>query len=88
MHMFLWDTKGSQLYMRSLIQQLHDKGIPLTAEALGFQNHDGWACGYQSLSLLRQLLQADPSTNLGMFTAERMPPPFVTHVQDIVNGAP
>ena len=87
MHVFLWDAKGSELYLRPLIQQLRDKGIPLTAKALGFQHHDGWTCGYQSLSLLRQLLQTDP-TDLGMFTAERMPPAFVTHVQGIVNSAP
>ena len=55
MHVFLWDAKGSELYMRTLIQQLRDKGIPLTAKALGFQHHDSWTCGYQSLSLLRQL---------------------------------
>ena len=78
----------SQLYMRPLIQQIRDKGIPLSAKALGFQNHDGWTCGYQSPSLLRQLLQTDPGIDLGMFTAERMPPTFVTHVQDIVNSAP
>ena len=59
-HMFWWDTKGSELYMRPLIQQLRDKGIPLTAKALGFQHLDGWTCGYRSLSLLRQLLQTDP----------------------------
>ena len=88
MHVFLWDVKGSQLYMRPLIQQLRDKGIPLTAKALGFQNHDGWMCGYQSLSLLRQMLQTDRNTDLGMFTAESMPPTFVTHGQDIVNSAP
>ena len=87
-HVFLWDAKGSQLYMSPLIQQLRDKGIPLTAKALGFQNHDGWTCGNQSLSLLRQLLWTDPGTNLGMFTAERVPPTFVAHVQDIVNNAP
>ena len=88
MHVFLWDAKGSELYIRPLIQQLCDKGIPLNAKALSFQNHDGWACGYQSLSLLRQLLQTDPNTDLGMFTAEHMPPAFVTHVPDIVNGTP
>ena len=74
--------------MRPFIQQLRNKGIPLTAKALGFQNHDGWTCGYQSPSLLRQLLHTDPKTDLGMFTAERMPPAFVTHVHDIVNNAP
>ena len=36
MHVFMWDAKGSQLYMHPLIQQLRDKGIPLTAKALGF----------------------------------------------------
>ena len=88
MHVFLWDAKGSELYMHPLIQPLHDKGIPLTTKALGFQHLDGWTYGYQSLSFLRQLLQTEPSTDLGMFTAERMPPAFVTHVQDIVNNAP
>ena len=38
MHMFLWDAKENQLYMRPLIQQLCDKAIPLTAKALGLQN--------------------------------------------------
>ena len=56
MHVFLWDAKGSELYMRPLIRQLCDKGIPLTGKALGFQHHDGWTCGYESVSLLRQLL--------------------------------
>ena len=59
--MFLWDAKGSELYMCPLIQQLRAKGI------------DG-------------CLQMDPSTDLGMFTTECMPPAFVT--QDIVNSAP
>ena len=42
MHVYLWDAKGSELYMRPLIQQFRDKGIPLTAEPLGFQRLDGW----------------------------------------------
>ena len=88
MHVYLWDAKGSELYMRPVIQQLRDKGIPLTTKPLGFQRLDGWTCGYQSLSLLQHLLQTDPCTDLGIFTAERMPPAFVTHVQDIVNSAP
>ena len=88
MHVYLWDAKGSELYMRPLIQQLRDKGMPLTAKHLGFQRLDCWTCSYHSLSLLRQLLQTDPSTDLGMFTAERMPPAFVMHVQDIVSSAP
>ena len=29
-----------------LVQQLRDKGILLTAKALGFQDHDGWTFGY------------------------------------------
>ena len=53
MHVFLWDAKGSELYMRPLIQQLRDKGIPLTAKTLGFQNHNGWTGGYQLPRLLR-----------------------------------
>ena len=69
--------------MRPLIRQLCEKGIPLTAKALGCQHLDGWTCGYRSLSLLRQLLQTDPSTHLGMFTAERMPPAFVMHVKTL-----
>ena len=52
MHVSLWDAKGNQLYMRPLIHQLCDKGIPLTAKALGFQNHDGWTRRFESLSLL------------------------------------
>ena len=32
MHVCLWYAKGSELYMRPLIQQLCDKGIPLTAK--------------------------------------------------------
>ena len=47
--MYLWDAKGSELYMRPLIQQLCEKGIPLTTKPLGFQCSDGWTCGYQSL---------------------------------------
>ena len=74
--------------MCPLIQQLRDKGIPQTVKALGFQHHDGWTCGYQSLRLLWQLLQTDHSTDLGIFFAERMSPAFVMHVQDIVNNAP
>ena len=74
--------------MCPLIQQLRDKGIPLTANALGFQNHNGWTWYYQALSLLRQLLQTDPSIDLGIFSAERMSPTLVTHVQDVVNSAP
>ena len=80
MHLYLWDTKGSELYMRPLVQQLRDKGIPLTANPLGFQRFDGWTCGYQSLCLLQQLLQMDFDTDLGRFIVERMPPAFVTHV--------
>ena len=37
MHMYLLDGKGSEFYMRLVIQQLRDKGIPLTAKRLGFQ---------------------------------------------------
>ena len=88
MHVYLWDAKGSELYMWLVIQQFRNKGIPLTAKPLGFQRFDGWTCGYQSRSLLRQSLQTEPNTNLGNFTAEHVPPAFVTHVQDIVNGAP
>ena len=64
---YLWDAKGSELYMLPLIQQLRDKGIPLTAEPLGFQQFDGWTCCYQSRSLLQQLLQTDPDTHSGQF---------------------
>ena len=46
MHVYLWDAKGSELYMRPLIQQIRDKGIPLTAKPLGFQPFDGWTCRY------------------------------------------
>ena len=60
MHMYLWDSKGSELYMRPLIRQLRDKGIPLSAEPLGFQCLDGWTCGYQSLSLLQQIVVDGP----------------------------
>ena len=74
--------------MQPLIQDLHDKGNHLTAKALGFQRLDGWTCGYHSLSLLHQLLQTDLNTDLRKFTAKHMPSAFVTHVQDIVNGAP
>ena len=81
LHVILWHAKGSELYMRP-------KGIPVTTTALGLQHHDGWMCGYQSLSLLRQLLETEPSNDFGMFTAERMPPAFVTHVQDIMKNAP
>ena len=88
MHVHLWDAKGSELHMQPLISQLRDKGIPLTTKPFSFQPFDGWTCSYQSLSLLHQLLQTNPGTDLGKFTAERMPPAFVTHVQDIVNGAP
>ena len=80
MHVFSWDAKGSELYMRN-------NGIPLSAKALGFLHHDAWTCGYESMRLLRQLLWTD-STDLGMFIAKHMPPAFVTHVQDIVNSAP
>ena len=78
MHVYLWDAKGSELYMRPLIEEFCDKGIPLAAKPLGFQCLDGWTCGCQSLSLLHQLLQTDLSTDLGKFTAEHMPPAFVT----------
>ena len=84
MHVYLWDAKGSELYMRPLIQQLRDKGILLTAKPLGFQCLDSWTCGYQSLGLLYM----DPSLDLGVFTAKLMPAAFVTHVQDILNSAP
>ena len=88
MHVFYWDAKGSELHMRPLIQQPRNKGTPLIAKAFGFQHHDGWACGYNSLSLLKQLLQTYPSIDLGMFTAKCMPRAFLMHVQDIVNNAP
>ena len=52
MHVFLWDAKGSELYMRPLIQQLRNKGIPRTTKALGFQHLDGWTHGHHSLGLL------------------------------------
>ena len=37
MHMYLWDAKGSELYMHPLIQPLCEQGIPLPAKPLGFQ---------------------------------------------------
>ena len=38
MHMYLWDAKGSGLYMRPLIPRSATKAsIPLTAKALGFR---------------------------------------------------
>ena len=40
-HVYLPDTKGSDLCMRPLVQQLRDKGIPLTAKPLSFQRLDG-----------------------------------------------
>ena len=73
--------------MLPLTQQLCDKGILLTAKRLAFQRCDGWTWNL-SLSLPHQLLQTDPNSDFGKFTAERMPPSFVTHVQGIVNGAP
>ena len=73
--------------MRPLIQ-FRGKGIPLTAKPLGFEQFYGWTFSYQSLSVLQQLLQTDPGTNLRKFTVEHMPPAFVTHVHGIVNGAP
>ena len=89
MHVYyLRDAKGSELYTQPLIEERHDKGIPLTAKPLGFQRLDSWICGYHSLSLLHQLLQTDPNTDWGKFTIERMPQAFVTHVQDMVNNAP
>ena len=88
MHVFLWDAKRGEVYMCPIIQQLRNKGLPLTAKALGFQHHDVCSCGYQSLGLLRQLLQTEPGIDLGMLTAQHMTPAFVTHVQDIVNNAP
>ena len=89
MHVFLWDAKGSDLYMRPLIQQLCDKGIPVTTKSLDFQRFVDWTCAYHSvLRLLQQLLQMETGTDLGKFIAEHMPPVFETHVQDIVNNAP
>ena len=74
--------------MWPLIEEFRNKGIPLTAKPLGFHCVDGWTCSYRSLSLLHQLLQTGPNANLGKFTTERMPPTFVTHVQEMVNGTP
>ena len=90
LHVCLWDAKGSDLYMQPLIEELYNKVIPLTAKPLGFQRSDGWTCAYQSPSLLTQLLQTHPGTDffLSKFTGERMPSALVTHVQDIVDGAP
>ena len=56
MHVYLWDAKGSELYMRPIIQE----GIPLTAKSSGFQRSDGLICGHPSISLLTHLLQMDP----------------------------
>ena len=44
---------------------------------LGFQWFDGSACGYQSLSLLTQLLQTDPNKDLGKFTHDCSDPNYV-----------
>ena len=35
-HAYLRDAKGSELYMRPLIEQLCDKGIRLSADPFGF----------------------------------------------------
>ena len=41
MHVDLWDAKGSELCMRPLIEELRDKGIPLTRKAFGISTR-GW----------------------------------------------
>ena len=61
MHVYSWDAKGSELYMRPLMRQLCDKGIPLTAKPLGFQIFDDWT--WYSLNLLYHLLQTRPGTD-------------------------
>ena len=71
--------------MQPLTEDLCDKGIPPTAKP--FKRLDGWTCGYLPPSLLHQMLQMDPSANLGNFNAECMAPAFVTHVQNLGNGA-
>ena len=77
MHVYLWDAKAREMYTLPLSQHIGDKGILLTAKPWGFQPFDGWI-GYQSPSLLQQLSQTDPRTDLGKFTAKRLPPAFVT----------
>ena len=42
---------------------------------------------YQSLSFLQQFLQTEAKASLDKFSFDCMPPGFVRHVQDIVNGA-
>ena len=62
MHVFLWDAKGSELYMWPFIQQFCGTSIPLSAMVLGFRNHDGWMCVYLG-EFVVALLETDPSTN-------------------------
>ena len=38
MHVYLWDAKGSDLYMPTLIGQLRDKDVPVTTRPLGFSS--------------------------------------------------
>ena len=48
MHVRLWDAKGSELFMRPIIQQFRDKGIP----QVGTLAQDLWPACTQKISLL------------------------------------
>ena len=61
---------------------------PTNRKVFGFPTFGWLDLGYQSLSMLTQLLQMDPRADSGKFTPKRMPRGFVPHVQDYVNGTP
>ena len=73
MHVYLWDAKGSELSIWPLIQELRDKGIPLTAKLLDYQRFDGWTCGYLP-KFVAAIVADGPSPPTPMSTPP--PPPF------------
>ena len=67
-HLYLWEAKGNEMYMHSLIEELSDKGIPLTAKLVGFQRFDDWTASHKSLRMPHMLLQTYAAADLAKFT--------------------
>ena len=80
LHVYLWDSKGSDSYMRPLFEDICKKGHSQTMKPQGFQRFDRWVCGNQLVSLLHQLLQTDPNVDLWKFSPDGMSAGFVGHI--------
>ena len=81
---YIFEAKDTLHYVRKLIAALVKEGTQHVATPLGFQS-DFWSCGYQSLSIVQQLV--DHKGPLSAFQPRAMPTGFIQSAMEILNGA-